>query len=145
MFSKSKLLAGVAGGLTHFLLGYIVYGLLMRDFFAANLINADIYRAEGSEEMLFIALGALAQGFFMATIYSKWARGIHSARHGVEFGALIGAFVGIGIGLLNYGVMNGLGKKGTLVDAIVAIVFFAIVGLVISVVYKATAPKDKEA
>lgn len=145
MFSKSNLLAGIAGGITHFLLGYLIYGMMMRDFFAENLINANIYRPEGSEIMLFIALGALAQGFFMSTIYSKWARGIHSARQGVEFGALVGAFVGIGIGLLNYGVMNGLGKKGTLVDAIVAIVFFAVVGLVISVVYKATAKKEKEA
>lgn len=143
MFSKSNLLAGLAGSVVHFVLGYLVYGILMRDFFAANTINIDIWRAEGNEDMLFIALGSLVQGFLMATIYSKWARGHHSSKEGIEFGGLFGVFVGFGIGLLNYGVMNGLGKKGMLVDGLIGIAFFAIIGLVIALVYKATSKKEE--
>jgi len=142
MFSKSNLLAGLAGGLAHFFLGYLIYGILTRDFFASHSVASDAMRAEGSEIMLYIALGALIQGFLMATLYSKWARGIHSAKGGFEFGALIGIFVGFGIGLLNYGVMNLSDLTGHLADGVISIIFFGLVGLVIALVYKATSKKE---
>lgn len=142
MFSKSNVLATLAGFVANFFLGFLIYGILTHDFFASHLITDGVMKAEGSEGMLFIAIGALIQSFIMATLYSKWARGVHSAKEGFEFGALIGIFVGFGIGILNYGVMNLLDLNGHLADGVISIIFYGLVGLVIALVYKATSKKE---
>ena len=141
MFSKSNLLATFVGGIFHFIGGYLVWGILTSDFFAQHTGSAtDVMK--DPMDMVFIAIGSLLQAFFISTIYGKWSRGTHSAKGGFEFGALIGAFVGFGIGLLNYGVMNISDLTGHLADAVISIIFFGLMGVIIAVVYKATSKKE---
>ena len=137
MFSKSNLLATLATGIFLFLGGYLIWGVLTVDFFSQHAGSATGVMKEPID-MVHVALGNLFQAFFLSTIYSKWARGVHSAKGGFEFGALVGAFMGIGIGLLWFGVANLSDLTGVAVEAILDIVFMGIAGVVIALVYKAT-------
>jgi hypothetical protein len=137
MFSKSNLLATLAGGIYFFIAGYLIWGVLTVDFFTAHAGTATGVM-KNSPDMIFIALGCLVQALFLSTLYSKWARGVHTLKQGIEFGALVGAFLGLGLGLLWYGTSNLRDLTGVFAEAVLDIVFVAIGGAIIAVVYKAT-------
>ena len=138
MFSKQNLLATLAGFATLFVLGYLIWGVATADFFEAHALNNVM---KDPPDMLFIALGNLCGAFALSSIYGKWARGIHSMKEGFQFGVWIGIFIGLGMGLLQYGVMELSDLTGYLVEAVIDVAYFGIVGCVIALVYKATAQK----
>ncbi len=140
MFSKSNLLATLATAIFLFFGGWLIWGILTVDFFAEHAGSATgVLKDPG--DLVYVALGSLLQAFFMSTIYSKWARGVHSAKEGLEFGALVGAFLGLGLGLLWYGLANLSDLTGVFAEAVLDIIFMGIAGVIIAVVYKATASK----
>jgi hypothetical protein len=138
MFTKQNLLATLAGFVVTFLLGYAIWGAALSGFFEEHSLN-DIMK--DPPNLLFIALGNLVGAFALSSIYGKWARGVHSFSEGFQFGAWIGVFVGIGMGLLWYGTSELMDFTGHIVEAILDILFFGIIGGVIAVVYKKTTPK----
>jgi hypothetical protein len=137
MFSKSNLLATLAAGIYFFIAGYLIWGVLTVDFFTEHAGSASGVMKE-ELDMVFIAIGCLLQALFLSKVYSKWARGVHSAKEGLEFGALIGAFMGLGMGLLWYGTSNLTDLTGVFAEAVLDIIFMAIGGAIIAVVYKST-------
>ena len=137
MFSKSNLLSTLVTGIYFFIAGYLIWGVLTVDFFASHAGTASGVMKD-PPDMIFIALGCLIQALFLSTIYGKWARGHHSAKHGMEYGALVGAFMGLGMGLLWYGTSNLSELTGVFVEAILDIVFMAIGGALIAIMYKST-------
>ncbi len=138
MFTKQNLLATLAGFAVMFLLGYAIWGYATVDFFEGHTINKVM---KNPPDMLFIALGNLIGVFALSSLYGKWARGVHSAGEGFQFGVWIGIFVGLGMGLLWYGTTELMDLTGYLVEAIIDIIFYGIIGAVIALVYKATANK----
>ncbi len=137
MFSKSNLLATLASGIFLFFGGYLIWGILTVDFFAEHAGSATgVMKDPG--DLVYIVIGSLLQAFFMSTIYSKWARGVHSAKEGLEVGALVGAFIGLGLGVLWYGIANMSDLTGVFAEAVLDIIFMGIAGVIIAVVYKAT-------
>ncbi len=136
MFSKANLLATLAGFAVLFLGGWVFYDMLAASFYESHMTEAGAAVMREEPNMVMIALGCLVQAFIMSVIYSKWARGIHSAKEGLEYGALIGAFLGFGVWLLNHGVMEHGDTTALIVDGIWSIVHYALVGLVIALVYK---------
>lgn len=138
MFSKQNLLATLAGFLTMFVLGYLIWGIATVDFYADHTLNNVM---KETPDFLFVALGNLIGAFALSSLYGKWARGVHSAKEGFQFGVWIGIFVGFGMGLLQYGIAELMDMTGYLAEAILDIIFYGIIGAVIAVVYKATAPK----
>lgn len=139
MFSKSNLLATLAATIVMFFLGYLIWGIATVDFFEAHTITNTM---KDPVDMVFILLGNLFASFALSSLYGKWARGHHSAKEGAEFGAWVGVFVGLGMGLLWYGTSNMMDITGHLVEAIIDILFYIVIGIVISVVYKATSAKS---
>jgi len=133
------LLATLAAFITMFLLGYGIWEFLLADFFAGhtlkNFMNEDM-------NMGLIAGSNVIIAFILSTVYSKWARGHHSVKEGFSYGAWIGAFTGFGIGLLNYAVSGLMDITGTLVNGIVEVIFYGIIGAVIGLVYQKTATKE---
>src|SRR5690606_41626174 len=102
MFSKSNLMATLVGGVVMFFLGYLVWGMALSNFFAGrSLIPMD----GNTPNLGMVALANLNMAFVMASLFSKWSRGQHSLSEGFKFGAWIGAFAGLGMGLLAYGTM----------------------------------------
>ena len=139
MFSKSNLLATLAGAIVMFFLGYLIWGITMADFLEQHSIVNII---KDQPNMGMIALGNIVGAFILSTIYSKWARGHHSLGQGFQFGAWIGAFAGIAIGLIWYATANFMDLTGHLVSGILDIIYYGIVGAVIALVYQKTAPKE---
>ena len=141
MFTKQNLLATLAGTLLMFLLGWVIWGMATASFFAEHS-NASLMKPDAEMSMLHIFLGNLIAAFAMSSLYGKWARGHHSAGEGLKFGAWIGLFVGLGMGLVWMGTSNMMDATGHFTEAALDIIFYAIAGAVIALVYKATASKE---
>lgn len=139
MFSKSNLLATLAGAVVMFFLGYLIWGYAMADYFDQHSI---INVMKDPPDMGMIALGNLLGAFIVSTLYSKWARGHHSLGQGFQFGAWIGALLGIAVGLIWYATANFMDLAGHLVSGIMDIIYYGIVGAVIAFVYQKTAAKE---
>ena len=136
MFSKSNLIATAVTGIFLFLGGYLIWGILTVDFFAQHAGSATGVNKE--PDLLFVAIGCLIEAFFLSTIYGKWARGIHSAKEGFELGALVGAFVGFGEGLIWFGTTNLSDLTGFLASGFLNTIFVGLAGALVAVIYKST-------
>ena len=134
MFTKSNVLATIAGGIVLFFGGWIFYDMLAADFYAAHYsVGATaLMKVATLRTMLFIAVGCLVQAFVMPTVFSKLA----DKSNGFYYGVYFGGFVGFGINFLTYGIMNVVDKTGLLVDGIWSLIFYGIIGWVIAFVSK---------
>ncbi len=139
MFSKSNLLATLVGTIVMFFLGYLIWGIATVDFFEEHSI---INTMKEVPDMGMIALSNLIAVFALSTLYGKWARGHHSLSQGFQFGVWIGVFTGLGLGLLNYGTTELMDLTGYMVEAVLEIVFYGILGAIIAFVYQKTASKE---
>jgi hypothetical protein len=142
MFTKQNLLATVVATVTMFVLGYLIWGVATVGFFEGHTIT-DVMK--DPPDFPILILSNLIAAFALSTVYGKWARGYHSAGGGFEFGFWIGIFMGLGVGLLWYSTSNLMDMTGHLVEAVLDIVYYGIVGMVIALMYKATAPKAEKA
>jgi len=142
MFTKQNLLATLAGFVVMFVLGYAIWGFAAADFFEPHTLN-DIMK--DPPEMLLLAFSNVIAVFALSSIYGKWVKGIHSTGQGFKFGIWIGIFTGLGLGLLNQSTTELMYITGRIVEAILEIIFYGIIGAVIALVYKATAQKTAAA
>lgn len=126
MKTKNFLVSGIAGGIVFFLLGWLFYVILFKDFFPPN-------PNEGNENILLIFLGCLTYGLFIAYIYTKWAV-ISTLATGAKAGAVIGLFLGLYWNFFYLAMNPGYPYESFGVDMLITIVSSAIVGAVIGVV-----------
>lgn len=123
------LLAAVAGGLSFFLLGWLLYGTLLVDFFrnnAGSVQNLD----KTPMELWAIALGNLCSGLLLAMIYDRWAA-ITTFSAGARAGAWIGLLMALGMDLVMYGTTNISNMAATLVDPFINALMTAFAGGVV--------------
>ncbi|MER3375454.1 MAG: hypothetical protein RIM83_12525 [Allomuricauda sp.] len=139
MFSKSNLLATLVGAIVMFFLGYLIWGIATVDFFTEHTI---VNTMKETPDLALIAVSNVIGAFILSILYSKWARGHHSLGQGFEFGALIGAFIGLSMGLLWFATANMMDLTGHVVEAILDIIFYGIIGISIALVYQKTAKKE---
>ena len=138
MFSKQNLLATVAATVTMFVLGYLIWGMAMVDFYESHTIT-NVMKEMPDFGILIIS--HIIGSFALSVIYGKWAGEDRGAGSGFNFGIWIGIFAGISYGLLWYATSELMDLTGHLVDGVVSLVFFGIVCAVIGWAHKATAPK----
>lgn len=132
MTIKKILLAGLAGGIIYFFLGWFFYGTLLMNFMTENAGSAT---GVAKEPMLMwaLALGDLSWGFLLAVIFGHWTS-IRTWLAGAKAGATIGLLMGAGIDLIMYGTSNLYNFTALVVDVIVVIVMTAISGAVVAVI-----------
>lgn len=131
--NKNFLMATVAGGVTLFVLGFLIYAVLLADFFANDAINPE-------PVMWAVTLGQLLSAAFL-TIVLGW-KGVANAKEGFQAGALIGAVMGLAYGLMMYGTMVGMHTMATLLgDTVVSLVVYGVAGAVIAMVLNREAAK----
>jgi len=133
MFTKQNLLATLAGFAVIFLLGYAIWVIALADYFAGHSLNNVM---KDPPNLGMVALSNLIAAFALSSLYGKWARGVHSGKEGFQFGAWIGVFTGFGIGLLWFATAELSDLTGTLVEGVIEVIFYGIVGAVIALVYK---------
>ncbi|MCY4647003.1 MAG: hypothetical protein OXE73_09020 [Gammaproteobacteria bacterium] len=124
--NKNFLMATIAGGVTLFVLGYLIYAVLLADFFANDAINPEPI-------MWAVTLGQFLSAAFLAIILA-W-KGVANAKEGFQAGAIIGAVMGLAYGLMMYGTMVGMHTIATLLgDTVVSLVVYGVGGAVIAMV-----------
>ncbi len=124
--NKNFVMATIAGAVTLFVLGFLIYVVLLADFFANDAINPEPI-------MWAVTLGQLLSAAFL-TIILGW-KGVANAKEGFQAGATIGVVMGLAFGLMMYGTMVGMHTMATLIgDTVVSLVTYGIGGAVIATV-----------
>jgi len=124
------LVAGLLGGVTAFILGFLVYGLALKGFYASHMVQGF---AKADEEMVWWALivGNLAWGLLFAIIYGRWAS-ISTFVTGAKAAAVIGALMALTYNLIGYATANVMDMTVALADVVVSAVVSAIIGGVVA-------------
>lgn len=125
MKTKNFLVAGIAGAVVNFLLGWVFYGMLFKDSFPQP--------EESSQTMLMIFLGCLALGLFMAYIFTNWAQ-ISTAATGAKAGAIISLFIALYFDFFQLAMNSDATYQMMGLDIVIMIVMGAITGAVIGIV-----------
>ena len=122
IMTSKTLVAGIAGGLTLFATGMLVYVLFLPDFFA-------IEGASSQPGYLYIVLGEIAYGLLIALLFSRM--GVNSMAAGAQQGALLGGMIALGMGLIYYGAYTFAGADYYLAEVVVWAVRWAVAGAVV--------------
>jgi hypothetical protein len=122
---KKILIAGILGGVLFFLLGWLVYGILLMDFMSANSGMAASLQKK-TPDMLPLVVANLAWGFLFALILGKWSTGLAVAQ-GALRGAVVGLLVALTVDLTMYATTTVLTVRCLAVD-IAAMTVIATIG-----------------
>jgi len=126
----------IFGGVVYFLLGWLVYGILMADF---SLTNYNQCMNRPSTDMVWwaIILSNLIYSLFL-TLVLKWS-GASGWLDGLKTGALFGLLFGVTSDLSFYSMTTMYNSIGAMVaDMVVMTVLAAIIGAVIVFVWGKT-------
>ena len=128
---KKLLMGGIAGAVTTFLLGWLIFGMLLM-----NLMNThpglagNINRVE--PDFLYLGIGNLAMGLLFAYLFIK--ANINSMGSGHVTGVIIGALMSVGYNCIWYATTTAVSKTGMAIDVAGSTVMFAISGAVVAMV-----------
>jgi len=123
------LVATLLGGVFGFLMGWLVYGIALMDFYTANSIAYEgLMKAEPS--MVAIFLSCVCWAWLFALVFDKWA-GIRDFKSGLMAGMMITLPIVLSMDIYFYGTMNLWSDKLLVVDIIVGVVFNGIVAGVV--------------
>ena len=123
---KNFLTATLAAGATLFVLGFVIYGLLLASFF-----DNEAMRAEPAMGPL--VLGHLFLGAFVALILG-W-KGVENAKDGFKAGATAGFLMSGAFTLTMMGTMDNMYTTATVIgDCVVSLVMYGIAGAVVAAV-----------
>lgn len=124
------LLAALAGAVVYFLLGWLFYGFLMPDFYAAHSIHYD-----GLEKMPPNFIGIFVSGFaytlLMAIIFGYWST-INTVKDGAIAGLSIAILFALSVDLGMWSTMNLSGRQVVIADVLVNAVMGIIIGGVVA-------------
>lgn len=128
MYTKI-LLATLLGGVVMFLLGWLVFGILLMDYYTANTTHYDGLMKE-MPNLGLIFLANLLMAFLYAFIFQRWA-GIRTFVGGLNGGMIIGLLFTLIMDLMFISGMNLYPASLIVVDVIVNTIMAGIVGGVI--------------
>lgn len=129
MKTNKIIYGGLAGGIVFFLLGWLIYGILLMDYSAANY-DQSIMRAEDDFIWWAMIVSNLAYGFMMA-LFLSWTntKGMMPA---AKLAAFIGFLFAFSFDFGMYSMTTMFSNLGSVfVDIIVFTVIFTIMGVVV--------------
>src|SRR3954464_11686994 len=95
MNSKNFLVGGIVAGICYFFLGWMVYGILLKDFMHANAGSAtNVDRAQDQMIIWSLLVGNLILGFLLSYILDR--KKTVSPSSGAMVGITIGLFMAAG-------------------------------------------------
>jgi len=132
MKSNKILFGGIAGGVSFFLLGWLIYGILLMEYSMANYNQCAARPMEGMVWWAMI-LSNLAFGFLLAIVFN-WTN-THGIIAGAKVGGILGLMMAFSMDLSVYSMSTTfLHVSAVFVDIIVYAVMSAIVGAVVGLV-----------
>jgi hypothetical protein len=132
MNTNKFIMGTLAGGITFFLAGFVIYGIALMSFFEAHAGSAT---GVAKADMVWWALilGNMASAGLLSYIFLKWAN-ISSFGSGASAAAIIGFFMSLSYEMINFATTNVMDMTGAIAEVIVSVVYFAIGGGVIGAV-----------
>ena len=128
---KKLIVGGITGGILFFLLGWLIYGILLMDFMKAHPGKATgVNRTD--MDMLYLAVGNLLSGFLIAYIFVK--ANVGSLANGFITGAVLGLLMSASFDCISYGTTFIASKKMIMADVIAATLMTAVVGAIVAMV-----------
>jgi hypothetical protein len=137
------IVAAIAGTVVEVVYGFLVYGMLLSKEFGRY---PAVYRsAEAGPAYLPLMFAGLFVAIFLAAvIYAQGYTGGRGAEEGTRFGVLLGAFVSIAFGSVNYGVLN-IGRRLAVYTTSAGFIEWFLIGLTIGLVYKPAGAPARQA
>ena len=132
MDTRRLLIGTLVGGVTVFVLGYLIFDLAFGAFYSANAGSATGVPRE-TQLVWAVALGSLSYGALLALTIAARA-GSSDIGTGVKIGALVGFLLWFTADFILYGVENVSNLTRTIVDPVLEGVRAGISGGVIAVV-----------
>ncbi len=126
-----KLLVGtLIAGVAMFFLGWLVYGILLADFMAANMNSCN---SRPMEEMVYwaIFLSNLVSGLLL-TLVLNWSNS-HTMLSGLKTGAFVGLLIGLSLDLGMYSMTTMfLNPMAIVVDVLCSAIMYGVVGAIVA-------------
>src|SRR6188768_3872340 len=97
---KKLVLGTLAGGVAYFFLGFLIYAIIMEDFFASHTVEG-IMKSDTEMKYYPMVAGNLAHAALLAFVFLNWAK-IKSFSAGLVGGAIIGFLMASGFDLISY-------------------------------------------
>lgn len=120
------LLAGLAGGLAFFFVGWLVWGVLLMDTMRA--LSNPVAGCDRQEPVLWgIALSNLVWGLFFAVVYDRWAR-IRTFATGLRSGLWLAGLISLSIDLSMFAFLTSWTLPLVALDVAVNILVGGLVG-----------------
>jgi hypothetical protein len=127
---KKWVIGGITGGVLFFLLGWVIYGMLLKSFMEGHPGAAgSVFR---EPDFLYLAIGNLAMGFAIAYILLKG--NVSSMAGGFVTAGIVGLLIGIGFDSMMYATSTVISKTMMAADVAASTVMTAIVGAVVAMV-----------
>jgi len=125
------LVAGIVGAIVSSVVGWLIWGTLLANYFASTLSALGKTVIAGQPRVLPLIAAQFAFGFFYAFIFVRWAK-VQSLASGLFAGAVIGFFIALTGDLMNdsfmVGIHIGANTPPMLVDIVCATVLGACIG-----------------
>ena len=133
---KKLMVGSIVGGVLYFLLGWLVYGILLKDLFHtySGKVGHIIDRPEAEMDWLFLVGGNLAAGILLAWMIQRTAS--NTLAKGLVTGTVLGFFMSVSVDCMIYATSYVMSKHGILLDVIAATVIGAITGAVLGALNK---------
>lgn len=113
--NSKTVIAGIIGGIASFLAGWVIFGILLMDFYSRNMVHYDGLMKEPME-MWAIALGSLLHGILLAYLLNL--AGVRSAGRGAVVGGITFFLMSLGVDLMMYAQMNLINFPMIAIDVI---------------------------
>jgi hypothetical protein len=130
--NSKTIIAAVVGAIAAFLLGWLVWGMLLMDYYAKNTTQYEGLMLPESEMKLWaIFISNLAGSTMTAWVFSKM--NLRSFGGGFQAGLIIYALIAISFDFMFYSMMNWYANSTVIVvDILVNAVFGGIIGGIIA-------------
>ncbi len=139
--NKKILIGGIVGGILFFLLGWLVYGILLMDYMNQHAgLKGNVNRGDADMQMIYILAGSMLQGILLAYVLVR--ANVSSLMGGFLTGAILGFLISSSVDLSMYGTTYVFSKHSILADVIAATVITAIAGAVVVLITNALAKKN---
>jgi hypothetical protein len=123
---KNFIVGGIVGGLADFLMGWLVYGILLKDTFPKP-------EGAGPENMLFIFLGCMCFGFLLSYIFAQ-GEGVSKCVPGIKVALGVALFMSLGNNFFYAMYKEAIEIKMVAIDVAASLAIATVVGAVIGVV-----------
>ena len=129
---KKLPLATIAGAVAQFLLGWLVYGIILAKFMETNTNHFEglMKDMNSGSFMVLIFCSGLVMSFMIAAIFQRWAK-IKTFFNGFIGGLWLGFLLSLSYDLYFLAAMNLMSVGGTIVDIITSSITTGIVGGII--------------